>query len=474
MSEQTKVLVVEDTISLQMVFINWLRNAGFDADGVETGTEALDKIRSGAYPITLLDLQLPDMNGFEILNVVREEQIPTAIVVITSQGSINTAVEAMRAGGYDFLVKPLAEDRLITTVHNALERQELQAVVAEIRRSTDDIRRHGFIGESKPMLGVYKTVEALACSSVPVFITGESGTGKEVCANAIHLAGSRQKKPFVAVNCAAIPKDLLESEIFGHVRGAFSGATENRLGAARSADGGTLFLDEICELDASLQSKLLRFLQSKTFQPVGSDKEIEVDVRIICATNRDPRKEVAEGRFREDLFYRLHVVPLNMPPLRQRGADIIDMALEFLRRYSSEEGKKFEKFSPEAENLLLAQQWPGNVRELQNVIRQLVALNDAEVVTPDMLRIDGTCHVEGSPPAAIGKEPTWHAQNVSTDQSNTQLTLNLMASFEENERRLIEAVIARCDGSIPKAARSLDISPSTIYRKRESWSKTAV
>lgn len=469
MPSKADILLVEDTASLSLVYRGWLDKAGLGVDLATTGGDALAKLRSGSYGVTLLDLQLPDLSGFDILKALKEEAIPTTVVVITANGSIKTAVEAMRNGAYDFLVKPLAEDRLITTTKNAAERQELERVVEDVRSSTTAIRQHGFIGSSPAMLGVYKTIESVAASNVPVFVTGESGTGKEVCAAAIHAMGPRHKKPFIALNCAAIPKDLLESEIFGHVAGAFTGATKARAGAARSADGGTLFLDEICELDLSLQAKLLRFLQTGSVQPVGSDQVTPVDVRIVCATNRDPGREVAEGRFREDLFYRLHVVPLTLPPLRERGADVVEIATSFLERYAAEDGKSLASFSPEAEALLLRYSWPGNVRELQNVIRSAVVLNQGDSVTPEMLTIAPSTEDSDIPVPSAQLSRQIHAPRLD-DESSKTLTLSLTESFAENERALIEAVIAMCDGSIPKAARVLGLSPSTIYRKREGWS----
>lgn len=464
------VLIVEDTASLLLVYEKWLKKDGILADKAVTGHDALSKLRSGAYRVTLLDLQLPDMTGHELLEIIREESIPTTVVVITSNASINTAVDVMRGGAYDFVVKPVSESRLITTTRNAFERQILKTVVADVQEKTATIRGHGFIGQSAAMLSVYKTIEAVAASAIPVFITGDSGTGKEVCATTIHNTGPRKKKPFIALNCAAIPKDLLESELFGHVKGAFSGATGDRMGAARSADGGTLFLDEICEMDVSLQSKLLRFLQTGSVQPVGSDRILPVDVRIVCATNKNPAREVAEGRFREDLFYRLHVVPIELPPLRDRNADVVEIAQSFLASYGAEEGKDFKDFSAEAEEVMMRHSWPGNIRELQNVVRSAVVLNSGTQVTADMLnlnQVDPLLVANSSVPAI----PTVGGA-ISHKAGNLSLTLDLEQSFAENERLLIEAVISECGGSIPKAAKLLQLSPSTIYRKREGWEET--
>lgn len=461
------VLIIEDTASLLLVYEKWLKKEGILADKAITGSDALAKLRSGTYRVTLLDLQLPDMSGQDLLKIIREEAIPTTVVVITSNASINTAVDVMRGGAYDFVVKPVSEARLITTTRNAFERHILKTVVADVQEKTANIREHGFIGKSPAMLSVYKTIEAVAASAIPIFITGESGTGKEVCATTIHSTGPRKKKPFVALNCAAIPKDLLESELFGHVKGAFSGATNDRIGAARSADGGTLFLDEICEMDISLQSKLLRFLQTGAVQPVGSDRVLSVDARILCATNKNPAVEVAEGRFREDLFYRLHVIPVQLPPLRDRNADIVEIAQSFLSSFGSDEGKDFKGFSAEAEDVLMRHSWPGNIRELQNVVRSAVVLNTGEQITAEMLNLNQVDPLLFSKTAVASGDTA--RGGVAHTIGNLSLTLDLEQSFAENERLLIEAVISECDGSIPKAAKHLQLSPSTIYRKREGW-----
>jgi len=467
MPSKPDVLIIEDTASLLLVYEKWLKKEGILADKAITGSDALSKLRSGTYRVTLLDLQLPDMSGQELLEIIREEAIPTTVVVITSNASINTAVDVMRGGAYDFVVKPVSEARLITTTRNAFERQILKTVVADVQEKTANIREHGFIGKSPAMLSVYKTIEAVAASAIPIFITGESGTGKEVCATTIHSTGPRKKKPFVALNCAAIPKDLLESELFGHVKGAFSGATNDRIGAARSADGGTLFLDEICEMDISLQSKLLRFLQTGSVQPVGSDRVLSVDARIVCATNKNPALEVAEGRFREDLFYRLHVIPLQLPPLRDRNADIVEIAQSFLSSFGSDEGKEFKDFSAEAEEVLMRHSWPGNIRELQNVVRSAVVLNTGKQITAEMLNLNQVDPLLFSKTSAATKDGASGA--AAHTIGNLSLTLDLEQSFAENERLLIEAVISECGGSIPKAAKFLQLSPSTIYRKREGW-----
>jgi len=303
---------------------------------------------------------------------------------------------------------------------------------------------------------------AAAPSKATVFITGESGTGKEVCAEAIHAQGTRAEHPFIALNCAAIPHDLMESEIFGHIKGAFTGASAERKGAASLANGGTLFLDEIGEMDLDLQTKLLRFIQTGSFQKVGGSNLEKVDVRFICATNRDPLEDIAAGRFREDLYYRLHVVPLHLPPLRERGDDIIEIAQHFLITYAQEEGKGFTTFTPEVEVILRRYNWPGNVRQLQNVIRNIVVLHDEKSVT--------LAHLPAPLNTSLNKLEISHlAQPLQQTETIDNLKHTPIKPLASVERDVIERAIKICDGNIPKAAALLEVSPSTIYRKKQGW-----
>ena len=458
------VLIVEDTGSVAIVYKAWLKKAGITARHVEDGTSALKELRKGSYRVVLLDLQLPDINGIEILETIRDEGMAVSVIIVTSSGSIKTAVEVMRAGAHDFIVKPASEERLVITVKNTLDHQILETAVTDIKKSLGKGEHFGFVGSSLPMVAVYKTIEAVSRSSASVFVTGESGTGKEVCAEAIHKSGPRKNKRFVALNCAAIPDNLIESEIFGHVRGAFTGATTDRDGAASAADGGTLFLDEICEMEPGLQSKLLRFLQTGQVQKVGSDRVTKVNVRIICATNRDPLREVEAGRLREDLYYRLHVVGIHLPPLRERDGDIVEIAEHLLKRASDEEGKAFKGLSSDAIDSLLSYTWPGNVRELQNIIRNAVVLNDGEELKADMLSLSGTgmqgLHCE---------LPNKYRRRGTGEEDEKIIDVRIDQPFDIIERTVIEAAIAQCNGSIPKAAEILKLSPSTIYRKKENW-----
>ncbi|WP_407690280.1 sigma-54 interaction domain-containing protein [Salinivibrio siamensis] len=328
------------------------------------------------------------------------------------------------------------------------------------------------------MQAVYRVIESAAPSKATVFITGESGTGKEVCAEAIHAASTRSNKPIIALNCAAIPKDLIESELFGHVKGAFTGAASEREGAAEMANGGTLFLDEICEMDMDLQSKLLRFIQTGSFQKVGSSQVKSVDVRFVCATNRDPWLQVQQGKFREDLYYRLHVIPLELPPLRERGDDVIAIANALLALFSAEEGKDFCRFSDEVTTQLLRYDWPGNVRQLQNVIRNIVVLHNGEEVSKEMLP-SPVARVSGAEIASTGDNTRSEAANSASathEPVKPASPVVMKADIEplwKTEKRAIEVAIDVCNGNIPQAAGLLEVSPSTLYRKLQAWQKSA-
>lgn len=392
---------------------------------------------------------------------------PRAILLaVSNKGSLSRAMAAMRSGAHDFLKKPFDADELIAKLHPLLESVGTPAAasasgVVETRTESCSIEQfEGFVGASGRMKAVYAQIERMATSSAPAFITGESGTGKELCAQALHARSARKDGPFIAINCGAIPANLMESEIFGHARGAFTGADEARAGAAELADGGTLFLDEIGEMELCLQSKLLRFLQTGSIQRVGEHKTRSLDLRVICATNRDPRAEITAGRFREDLFYRLHVLPIRLPALRERREDIPALAQTFLRKYSAEENRSFKCFSASAEAALLQYGWPGNVRELENVVRQLVVMNDgleanesmlAPLIQDDSIRVTPelvNASVEPFFPAHKAIEPLWY-----------------------QEKQIIETTLETFDGNIALAAAALEISPSTIYRKRQSWAE---
>ncbi|HIF6099019.1 TPA: sigma-54-dependent transcriptional regulator [Vibrio parahaemolyticus] len=501
-----RVLLVEDSTSLAILYKQYVKDEPYDIFHVETGRDAIQFIERSKPQLIILDLKLPDMSGEDVLDWINQNDIPTSVIIATAHGSVDLAVNLIQKGAEDFLEKPINADRLKTSVALHLKRAKLEDLVENIQSTFDRHNYHGFIGSSLPMQAVYKTIDAVAPTSASVFIVGESGTGKEVCAEAVHRQSDRRDKPFIAINCGAIPRDLMESEIFGHVKGAFTGATTDRKGAATLAHGGTLFLDELCEMELEMQKKLLRFLQTGTYTPLGGTKEMKVDVRIICATNRDPLTEVEEGRFREDLYYRVHVVPIDMPPLRERGSDIVTLAKHFLTTYAKEDKKKFSNIDTEAQHVIKHYEWPGNVRQLQNIIRNIVVLNNDEKVTvahlPAQLTQKKTqagtvtpVHVESSSPSnnlnghnapAIQTQPIEPVQPVQeVPAQQTQPTVgvetpshSLSPYFNADgsirpmwqvEREAIQNAIAYCDGNVLNAAVMLELSPSTVYRKKQAW-----
>ncbi|MGC9404016.1 sigma-54-dependent transcriptional regulator [Vibrio genomosp. F10 str. 9ZC157] len=488
-----KVLLVEDSTSLAVLYKQYVKDEPYDLFHVETGKEAIAFIERNVPDLIILDLKLPDMSGEDILDWIGENQIQTSAVIATAHGSVDIAVGLIQKGAKDFLEKPIKADRLKTSISLHLKQAKLEHLVEDIEARFDRNRFHGFLGGCLSMQAVYKIIDSVAPTTASVFIHGESGTGKEVCAEAIHKESQRSKMPFVAINCGAIPKDLMESEVFGHVKGAFTGATSDRKGAASMADGGTLFLDELCEMDLDMQKKLLRFLQTGTFTPLGATKEVKVNVRILCATNRDPLLEVEEGRFREDLYYRVHVVPIEMPPLRERENDIVILANHFLKIYAKEDRKKFTGINKDAELLLKKYQWPGNVRQLQNIIRNIVVLNDeaklsvahlpAQILATKELaakHVPNHTHKDASSPSherrteevalVSAPSPAQDALMASHDsQESTASKASAIRPMWQIERETIQNAIDYCDGNVLSAAVLLELSPSTVYRKKQAW-----
>ncbi|HMO07743.1 MAG TPA: sigma-54 dependent transcriptional regulator [Paracoccaceae bacterium] len=446
------ILLIEDMASLQMAYRGILQGAGHRVITAASAGEARALVESARPDAVVLDLMLPDADGLELLQDILRLRPGVAVVVVTADRSIPRAVEAMRLGAHDFIVKPAEQGRLLSSVDTALSRGAASAGKNEARNRPIGM---DFIGTSPAMQRVEATIASVAASMATVFITGESGTGKELAALAVHRRSNRANGPFIALNCGAIPQDLLESEVFGHVKGSFTGAIANKPGAAAAADGGTLFLDEVCEMLPALQTKLLRFLQTSTVTPVGATKPRTVNVRIVCATNRDPLDAVRRGQFREDLYYRLFVVPLHMPPLRERANDMIEIAEAALMRFAEEEGRRFDGLTPEVEALFRAHPWPGNVRQLLNVIRNIVVLNPGGAVTPAML------------PDGLVREMAENATTAVAPAGGPAAWTGM--TLAQIERAAIESAIARHGGSVPKAARELDLSPSTLYRKLEGW-----
>ncbi len=510
-ADAESILLVEDTASLATIYKAALTKAGWEVEHVDCVADARSVIARNSYSVILLDMMLPDGFGMEVLEEATAAGNPARFIVITSDGSINLAVEAMRAGAFDFLVKPFDDKRLLGAVSNAAraramddERRtaerggtnghtgapapagipgpdtDLPAAADEPAPGPMTADFEGFVGNSPVMRKIYATIRNVGRSTATVFINGESGTGKELAAHAIHNLSDRSAGPFVPINCGAIPADLLESEVFGHLRGSFTGAISDKKGAAAAADGGTLFLDEICEMHPALQTKLLRFLQTSTIQPVGATQVQRVDVRIVCATNRDPFAEVRAGRFREDLYYRLHVVPLRIPPLRERGDDVIEIAERLLLAYARQENRAFRALSPEVQEAFRRYPWPGNVREVQNVLRNAVVLGEGTVITAAMLPpwirdYEGGMPLPTAVPAAaapaVGPLPPEQGDappGEEADELAAALRSLVGTTLADLEEAFIAETVASCGGSIPKAARLLGVSPSTLYRKRDS------
>ncbi len=465
MSKLKCILIVEDNQSTALIFESYLSEE-FNVIRVAKGQLAIDAVSQGGVDAVLLDLSLPDISGIDVLSAIRAQDSEVPIIIVSSDQSNQKIATALKLGANDYVIKPVDRTRLVVTVSNALKEFELSSIVRQLNHFGSTDVMHDMVGQSAASHRIFDLIRSMAKTKASVFITGESGVGKEVCAQAIHMESDRKHSRFVAINCAAIPHDLLESEIFGHVKGSFTGATKDRTGAAALADKGTLFLDEIGEMPMDLQSKLLRFIQTETYTPIGSNKEVKADIRFITATNRSPKDAIREHLLREDLFYRLNVISIEIPPLRERKDDVLALAKHFLRIYSREEKKQFIKFNAAVEAVLPMYDWPGNVRELANFVRNTVVLNDGVEITPRMLPY---YLLEN---ASVGNSPRMMSATPSNPMDkgaeNTNLSVTVRPLHEE-ERTIIERAIAHFDGKVKLAAKALKVSPSTLYRKMEKW-----
>jgi two-component system response regulator HydG len=443
---QIRVLVVDDEASARSGLEKLLRQSGYIVDTAKDGKEALALVAENSPEVVLTDLKMPEMDGMTLLAKLRESDRDLPVIVATAFGDVTSAVAAMRAGASDYLTKPIDIDALLVAIERARERHALRVEAENLRRQLrerDAEGLQGLIGSSPAMQKVYRVARQVAASRATVLVTGESGTGKGELARAIHALSPRAKAPFVSLHCAAIPETLLESEMFGHERGSFTGADKRRIGKFEQATGGTLFLDEIGDISPLVQTKLLRVLQERALERVGGNETIAVDVRVIAATNRDLTAEVREGRFREDLYYRLNVVRLEMPPVRLRGSDVLVLANAFLRRFAEDNSKPVEELSDEARDKILAHRWPGNVRELENAIERAVVLCEGSRIEADDLPFEAA-------------QPMRGAVRVPG------------ATMAEIERWAILATLEATEGSTTKAAELLDISVRTIqYRLHE-------
>ncbi|MEO8705845.1 MAG: sigma-54 dependent transcriptional regulator [Kofleriaceae bacterium] len=443
MSRTGRILVVDDEANARSALGELLRDEGFEVETAADAFKALGKYESFSPHVVVTDLKMPGMDGIELVKKLRTMEEPPAVVVMTAFGAVASAVDAMRAGAVEYLTKPLDFDELLVVLDRVLEQEALRRETTQLRRRVGErVAPDNIIGTSPPMQRVFEIVDQVAPSKATVLISGESGTGKELIANALHQRSPRAHGPFIKLHCAALAESLLESELFGHERGSFTGATARKDGRFHLADGGTLFLDEIGEISPSIQVKLLRFLQEHEFERVGGTQTIRVDVRVIAATNRNLTEEVARGRFREDLFYRLNVVGLEMPPLRERRTDIPALAKFFLDRFTAENAKAIEAFSPETLDLLVSYDWPGNVRELENAIERAVVLATGPQIE--------TRHL---PPS------------VRPRVTPTGMPIIPGATMAELERYAILETLKATGGATSKAAELLGISVRTIqYR----------
>jgi DNA-binding NtrC family response regulator len=444
------ILICDDEKNIRGGLAQAMELEGYESIEAVDGRQAWEIINKTGVDLVITDLRMPNMSGEELLKKIISAYPRMPVIILTGHGTIETAVQAMRSGAVDFFTKPVDLDRLSLVVKKALSDTDLYAEHERLKEEVEQLRARNrydrIIGKSQKMVELMDTVSQVAPTKASVLITGESGVGKELVADAIHELSNRSKGPFVKVHCAALTASLLESELFGHEKGSFTGAVKEKKGRFELADGGTIFLDEIGEIDAQTQVKLLRVLQERQFERVGGEKPISVDVRIVCATNRDLPKEIEKGNFREDLYYRLNVVHLDVPPLRERKDDIPLLMTSFLQQFNQENGRSIEAFSNQARRALLAYEWPGNIRELRNCIESAVVLARTTVIEVEDL------------PSHIGK-----AQNTGS------VSLEVGITLAEAEKQLIISTLAMCAGNKTKAAEILGIGRKTLHRKLQEY-----
>ena len=458
------VLIVDDDPTQRRLIGAVLEREGFAVAQVDGGDAALDRVATGLKPdVVILDLVMPHTPGLEVLKSLRAQGFGAPVIVLTATGGVDTVVQAMQAGAQDFFIKPASPERIIVSIRNALQMGQLTAEVDRLsKRAGGRTRFDDLVGGSPAMAQVKALGRRAARSSIPVLILGESGVGKELIARAVHGESERAGKPFVAVNCGAIPENLVESILFGHEKGSFTGAHDKHSGKFLEASGGTLFLDEVGELPLDMQVKLLRALQEGEIDPVGSKRPVKVDVRVVSATNRDLASQVAVGRFREDLFYRLNVYPIEAPALRERREDVPALVEAFIRRFNVEEGKRVAGASPVTLSMLTAFDWPGNVRQLENAVYRAIVLSDDPHLQPhDFPSISGVSAPSSQTPAA----PQETQADVPAGPVSVLDEKGHVRPLEEVERDLIQLAIEIYAGHMTEVARRLGIGRSTLYRK---------
>jgi DNA-binding NtrC family response regulator len=448
-----RVLIVEDDAAARRGLTELVRAWGYEAEGASDGQDGFERITAYRPSAVLADMVMPRMDGLELLRRVKDQLSDLTFVLITAQGSVDSAVSAMKEGAYDYLTKPVDPQRLRTLLSHVAERQSALREVASLRHQLQEHGRFGqMVGNAPALRAVYRVIEQAAPTVASVLVYGESGTGKELVAKTIHELSGRSKHPFVAINCAAIPEALLENEIFGHERGAFTGAVERRPGCFELAHTGTLFLDEIAEMSSGIQAKLLRVLQERTIRRLGGQKEQAVDVRLIAATNIDPAKAVQQGKLRDDLYYRINVIGIGVPPLRERPEDIPLLVHTFIAEFNARNGKAVRALMPEASRVLQRYAWPGNIRELRNVIERAVILSEEDFIEADHLPGD----LSGPPP------PSLHSTGLSAGMT-----------VDEAERKLIELTLAHTNDNKTRAAEILGVTVKTLHNKLKRFRREA-
>ncbi len=433
-----KIMIVDDELSVRKSLEEWFREDGFQVETAEDGEAALRKMPNGPYDIIVVDLKMPGMDGMTLQKRIREIDRDAAIVILTAYASVETAVEALKAGAFDYITKPVDPDDLSHVVQNALRQKELTEENLRLKEKVSELSGPTpIVGQSPKMRHVLELIQTVAETDSTVVIRGESGTGKELVARAIHAQSRRRFFPIVAVNCGSIPETLLESELFGHEKGAFTGAQYRRKGKVELANGGTLFLDEIGDISAKMQIDLLRVLETKRFTRLGGDQEVTSDFRLVCATNKDLEKLVQENAFREDLYYRINVFTIQLPPLRERADDIMVLARHFVEKYARAMAKPPRTFAPEAETAMLAYRWPGNVRELENAVERAMVVGQGSAIQREDLPLP--------------------VENGARDPKDL--------SLDAVEKDHIERVLTQMDGNVTKSATALGIDRATLYHK---------
>jgi DNA-binding NtrC family response regulator len=450
MGNAPRITVIDDEPLMRITVQDALTAEGYKVTAAETGEKGLTLLREKQADILITDLKLPDVDGIQILKEVKTVSPETQVIMITAYGSIDSAVTAMKEGASDYLTKPFAMDELLLIIKRILRMKQLEEENIFLRKKVEErYGLEGLVGKSPQMLKIYDLIQTVSQTDTTVLINGESGTGKELVANAIHLRSPRKNGPFIKVNCAALPETLLESELFGHEKGAFTGAIKQRNGRFEMADGGTLFLDEIGDISLAVQVKLLRVLQERQFERVGGNETLSVNVRLICATQRDLKEEIRKGSFREDLYYRLNVVPISLPPLRERREDILLLAEHFINKFSQKMGREITGLSEEAKTLLLKYAFPGNIRELENMLERAIALIKGSVI-----------QAEDLPEEVCGQ-----ARPIQTICEKIQGSKPLTQAVHLFEQEYIQSVLEKTRGKKGQAAELLGISRKTLWEK---------